>query len=369
MQRSRRDDRSARRARRRPLAPHPRQPHAAQGDVVLAHLAYASRSAGASSPPSQANAAAAIANNAAERRHRLPGDGSCPPPGDFTARLAGNRNERPICPDRAPRESRSIRAPRPPRSPRPAQDTQGEVLFDAASARPLLHRRIDLPDRCPWACSCRKPRTTSPRRSRSPPRHEVPVLPRGGGTSQCGQTMGAALVIDDSKHLRRLARGRPRARRGRGRARHRARRAQLAAEEARPLAPGRRVDLRPGHPRRHGRQQLLRQPLDRLRQHGAQRRRHRCLAGRRHELPTFGPFEQASGRAREHRRIRCARSAEQHRAEIDAPLAEGDAPRRRLQPRFSIRSSRGPTPTTAASTWRNCWSAPKARWPTSRRCA
>jgi FAD/FMN-containing dehydrogenase len=30
----------------------------------------------------------------------------------------------------------------------------------------------------------------------------VPVLPRGGGTSQCGQTVGAALVIDNSKHLK-----------------------------------------------------------------------------------------------------------------------------------------------------------------------
>jgi hypothetical protein len=33
---------------------------------------------------------------------------------------------------------------------------------------------------------------------------KVPVLPRGGGTSQCGQTTGAALVIDDSKYLRRI---------------------------------------------------------------------------------------------------------------------------------------------------------------------
>jgi FAD/FMN-containing dehydrogenase/Fe-S oxidoreductase len=32
----------------------------------------------------------------------------------------------------------------------------------------------------------------------------VPVLPRGGGTSQCGQTTGAALVIDNSKQLRRV---------------------------------------------------------------------------------------------------------------------------------------------------------------------
>src|SRR5882762_7785160 len=28
---------------------------------------------------------------------------------------------------------------------------------------------------------------------------KVPVLARGGGTSQCGQTVGAALVIDNSK--------------------------------------------------------------------------------------------------------------------------------------------------------------------------
>ena len=33
---------------------------------------------------------------------------------------------------------------------------------------------------------------------------EIPILPRGGGTSQCGQTTGAALVIDNSKHFRKL---------------------------------------------------------------------------------------------------------------------------------------------------------------------
>jgi len=32
----------------------------------------------------------------------------------------------------------------------------------------------------------------------------VPVLPRGAGTSQCGQTVGAALVIDTSKHLNKV---------------------------------------------------------------------------------------------------------------------------------------------------------------------
>jgi FAD/FMN-containing dehydrogenase/Fe-S oxidoreductase len=32
----------------------------------------------------------------------------------------------------------------------------------------------------------------------------VPILPRGAGTSQCGQTVGAALVIDDSKYLKQV---------------------------------------------------------------------------------------------------------------------------------------------------------------------
>ena len=34
--------------------------------------------------------------------------------------------------------------------------------------------------------------------------HGVPVLPRGAGTSQCGQTVGEALVVDTSKHLDRV---------------------------------------------------------------------------------------------------------------------------------------------------------------------
>src|SRR6478609_10686383 len=32
----------------------------------------------------------------------------------------------------------------------------------------------------------------------------VAVLPRGGGTSQCGQTVGAALIIDNSKYLNQI---------------------------------------------------------------------------------------------------------------------------------------------------------------------
>ena len=32
----------------------------------------------------------------------------------------------------------------------------------------------------------------------------IPLLPRGGGTSQCGQTVGEALVVDVSPRLNRL---------------------------------------------------------------------------------------------------------------------------------------------------------------------
>jgi FAD/FMN-containing dehydrogenase/Fe-S oxidoreductase len=41
----------------------------------------------------------------------------------------------------------------------------------------------------------------------------IPVLPRGGGTSQCGQTVNRALVIDCSKHLNRVLEVDPAARR------------------------------------------------------------------------------------------------------------------------------------------------------------
>ncbi|HSM19416.1 MAG TPA: FAD-binding oxidoreductase, partial [Hyphomicrobiales bacterium] len=39
----------------------------------------------------------------------------------------------------------------------------------------------------------------------------VPVLPRGGGTSQCGQTVNRAIVIDFTKHLNRLVEVDPKA--------------------------------------------------------------------------------------------------------------------------------------------------------------
>src|SRR5688572_10761010 len=35
-------------------------------------------------------------------------------------------------------------------------------------------------------------------------KHGVPITPRGGGTSQAGQSIGAGLVLDTSKHLNRI---------------------------------------------------------------------------------------------------------------------------------------------------------------------
>jgi FAD/FMN-containing dehydrogenase/Fe-S oxidoreductase len=83
------------------------------------------------------------------------------------------------------------------------KETEGEVLFDAASRgrystdasifqiEPIgvvVPKRID--DIAATIAIARE--------------EGVPVLPRGGGTSQCGQTVGRAIVVDVSKHLSRL---------------------------------------------------------------------------------------------------------------------------------------------------------------------
>ena len=115
------------------------------------------------------------------------------------------------------------------------------------------------------------------------------------------------------------------------RARPRPRSPECAAEAARPLVPGRRLDGRAGHDRRHGRQQLVWLTLDPLRQHGPQRARHPRPPGRRRRA-------RLRPRRRRHRpcRRRCRLRA---RTRGDAPrrdrgaLAEGAAPGRRLQPR------------------------------------
>ena len=82
----------------------------------------------------------------------------------------------------------------------------------------------------------------------------VPVTPRGGGTSQAGQTVNDALVIDCSRHLNRVVALDAAGAALRGRAGHRARRTQPRAEAVRAVVSGRYLDRLARHHRRHGRQ-------------------------------------------------------------------------------------------------------------------
>ena len=82
-------------------------------------------------------------------------------------------------------------------------DTRGQVLFDAAS-RGRYATDASIYQIMPvgvFVPTCEQDIATALQIARE---LKVPVLPRGGGTSQCGQTTGAALVIDNSKHLRNI---------------------------------------------------------------------------------------------------------------------------------------------------------------------
>lgn len=84
-----------------------------------------------------------------------------------------------------------------------AAETQGEVLFDAGS-RGRYATDASIYQIMPAGVLV--PRTEQDVATAIAIARDlkVPVLARGGGTSQCGQTTGAALVIDNSKHLRRV---------------------------------------------------------------------------------------------------------------------------------------------------------------------
>ena len=125
----------------------------------------------------------------------------------------------------------------------------------------------------------------------------VPLLPRGAGTSQCGQTVGAALVLDTSKHLRELLELDVEARTAWVEP-------GIVLDELNArLKPhglwysGRRLDVRPGDPRRHDRQQQLRRALAALRQHGAQRARGRDVAHERRDRDVRRGRSRRRGRA------------------------------------------------------------------------
>jgi FAD/FMN-containing dehydrogenase/Fe-S oxidoreductase len=83
------------------------------------------------------------------------------------------------------------------------REVDGEVLFDLAS-RGRYATDASIYQVMPVGVVV--PRTEEAARAALAiaSEHRVPVLARGAGSSQCGQTVGAALVIDHSKYLRAL---------------------------------------------------------------------------------------------------------------------------------------------------------------------
>ncbi|HEX9702557.1 MAG TPA: FAD-binding oxidoreductase, partial [Rhodospirillales bacterium] len=81
-----------------------------------------------------------------------------------------------------------------------AREVEGAVLFDPFSrgrySTDASHYQID-----PIGVVVPKTAADVTRVIQVAADEGVPVLPRGGGTSQCGQTVGEAIVVDVSKHL------------------------------------------------------------------------------------------------------------------------------------------------------------------------
>src|SRR5215831_11855075 len=84
-----------------------------------------------------------------------------------------------------------------------AGETEGEVLFDAAS-RGRYATDASIYQVMPLGVFVPKTERDVAAAIDIARDLRTPVLPRGAGTSQCGQTTNAALVIDHSKHLRKV---------------------------------------------------------------------------------------------------------------------------------------------------------------------
>ncbi|MGE0557711.1 MAG: FAD-binding and (Fe-S)-binding domain-containing protein [Burkholderiales bacterium] len=80
------------------------------------------------------------------------------------------------------------------------REVRGEVLFDAAS-RGRYSTDASIYQIEPVGVVVPRDEDDALTALQIAVEQGVPVLPRGGGTSQCGQTVGAALVLDVSKHL------------------------------------------------------------------------------------------------------------------------------------------------------------------------
>ncbi|HUA54642.1 MAG TPA: FAD-linked oxidase C-terminal domain-containing protein, partial [Candidatus Sulfotelmatobacter sp.] len=83
------------------------------------------------------------------------------------------------------------------------KEVEGEVLFDAAS-RGRYSTDASIYQIEPLGVVVAKNEADIRTAVEIAREEGVPVLPRGAGTSQCGQAVGRALVVDVSKHLRRI---------------------------------------------------------------------------------------------------------------------------------------------------------------------
>ncbi len=97
----------------------------------------------------------------------------------------------------------SSRAGDPALSRRLSNEVKGEVLFDPFS-RGLYSTDASIYQIEPLGVVVPESEDDIERTIAVARDAGVPVLPRGGGTSQCGQTVGEALVMDVSRHLTRV---------------------------------------------------------------------------------------------------------------------------------------------------------------------
>src|SRR5689334_1975403 len=79
----------------------------------------------------------------------------------------------------------------------------GEVRFDAIS-RALYSTDASVYQIEPLGVVIPKSAEAVVRAVQVAAKHGVPITPRGGGTSQAGQAIGAGIVLDTSKHLNRV---------------------------------------------------------------------------------------------------------------------------------------------------------------------
>ena len=217
----------------------------------------------------------------------------------------------------------------------PAADPARRGAVRPRLARPLFDRRLDLPGRAAGRGGAAR-RAGSRARGRRRARRQNPaagarrrhVAMRPDGRAGAGRRRREIPARGGG-----LRQGAGRGHRAAGR---RARPAERLAEAARPVVPGRRLDLGTVHPGRHGRQQFLRQPLDPLRQHGAQRRLDRRHPGERaaralRRRPAGGHGAGGAGARRSGGGAGLRRAG---RDRVHVP--QGSATGRRLQPRHLL---------------------------------